>query len=150
MHLHGVLIKSGFEDYYLHCSSSVPPYAFVERAVLVDNIITGCLGDFTRMQRLRSFVCDNDVMHYSLHRMNDHQVLDAVRHMINSGRAVVVKKRRFLGNQFLKYNGKNFHGLIMLVTSRSGGRQYPEGQDIKEKNSRVFIIKVRYRKGLGL
>lgn len=106
MHLNAVLIKSGIEDYYLHYWSDVPPYAFVERPVFADSILTGCLGNFTRMHQLRSFLCRNDVMQYSMNRMSDHQVLDAIRHMIKSGRAVVVMKRKFLGNQFLKFNGK--------------------------------------------
>jgi len=65
--------------------------------------------------------------------MSDHQVLDAVRHMIKSGRAVVVKKRKFIGNQFLKFNGRQLSwvdcdGRIMKRWPAVSGRPGHQGK----------------------
>ncbi len=119
MFFDSVRIDSDFGDFYLYEWSKLPPYLFVEQSLFADNIIQGCLGDYISMMNLRSFLSHTSDIQFNFSQMNDHQVLDAIIHLVKNGKAFLVKKRTFLVKQSLQFDGKRLRWIDCVGSNKA-------------------------------
>jgi hypothetical protein len=101
---HEVQIEVYGSTYYIYKWPDIPTYLCIEHEVYPDHVLPSCLNDSINMMSLRSVLDYTYQNHLNL--MSDDQVIKAVKHMLNSGRAVLVKKRNLHFVHSLRFDGK--------------------------------------------
>jgi hypothetical protein len=101
---HEVQIEVQGITYYIYKWPNIPAYLCFDHETYPDHVLPSCRIDSINMMRLRS-VLDNTYQNH-LNLMSNNQVIKAVKHMLSSGRAVLVKKRNLQFIQSLRFDGK--------------------------------------------
>jgi hypothetical protein len=101
---HEVQIEVQGRTYCLYKWPNIPTYLCIEHEVYPDHVLPPCRNDSISMMRLRSVLDSTYQNHLNL--MSKDQVISGVNHMLNTGRAVLVKKRNLQFVHSLRFNGE--------------------------------------------
>ncbi|MHB8138494.1 MAG: hypothetical protein ACYDGO_08930 [Smithellaceae bacterium] len=101
---HEVQIEVQGRAYCIYKWPNIPNYLCIEHEVYPDHVLPSCRSDSITMMRLRSVLDSTYQNHLNL--MSNDQVIKAVKHMLSSGRAVLVRKRNLQFVHSLRFDGK--------------------------------------------